>query len=278
MEINWYPGHMTKSMRMIEEQVKLVDAIVYVLDSRAPMSCINPQFDKFIGAKPTVYLLNKADLCEKTDVDAWKTRLKGENKTAIAVDSTSSGSSAAVVTAIKQLCADKINKLKGKGVNATVRAMILGVPNTGKSTLCNNLCGKAKAITGNRAGVTRGKQWVRVSDYVEVLDTPGTLYPKLSDNEVAKKLAYIGSIKDEVVDSYELAIEFIKDIVALYPDALKNRYGISDTDSPRQCLEEIAKRRGFIVKGGEADAERAAVAVIDDFRKGRLGKLTLEKA
>ncbi len=278
MEINWYPGHMTKSMRMIEDEVKLVDAIIYVLDSRAPMSCINPQFDKFIGAKPTVYLLNKADLCEKADVEAWKARLKGENKTAIAVNSTSSGSSAAVVSAVKTLCADKINKLRSKGVKATVRAMILGVPNTGKSTLCNNLCGKAKAITGNRAGVTRGKQWVRVSDSVEVLDTPGTLYPKLSDRDIAKKLAYIGSIKDEVVDSFELASEFIKDLGALYPDALFVRYGIEDTADPRKALDEIAKRRGFMFKGGEVDAERAAVAVIDDFRKGRLGKLVLEKA
>ena len=180
MQINWYPGHMTKSIRMMEENIKLVDAVIYVLDARAPKSCMNPNFDKFIEKLPVVFVLNKADLASEQSVAKWKKRLTGENREAVSVNSTVSKTSASVVALLKKLCANKINKFAQKGVKATVRVMIMGVPNTGKSTLTNNLCGKAKAITGNKAGVTRGKQWVKVSDTIEVMDTPGTLYPKLS--------------------------------------------------------------------------------------------------
>ena len=278
MQINWYPGHMTKSIRMMEENIKLVDAVIYVLDARAPKSCMNPNFDKFIEKLPVVFVLNKADLANDEEVVKWKKKLSGANREAVSVNSTISKTSASVVSLLKKLCAGKINKFKQKGVRATVRVMIMGVPNTGKSTLTNNLCGKAKAITGNKAGVTRGKQWVKVSDTIEVMDTPGTLYPKLSDQTVAKHLAFMGSIKDEVVDGYELALALIEELSQRYPFTLKNRYGIEILDTPENLLQVIARKRGFILRGNEIDLERASDAVLDDFRKGRMGKITLEGA
>ena len=278
MQINWYPGHMTKSIRMMEENIKLVDAVIYVLDARAPKSCMNPNFDKFIEKLPVVFVLNKADLASEQSVAKWKKKLTGPNREAVSVNSTVSKTSASVVALLKKLCAGKINKFAQKGVKATIRVMIMGVPNTGKSTLTNNLCGKAKAITGNKAGVTRGKQWVKVSDTIEVMDTPGTLYPKLSDQTVAKHLAYMGSIKDEVVDGEELAMALLEELSTRFPFALKNRYGIENPDTPSALLEQIARKRGFILKGNVPDIERASDAILDDFRKGRMGKITLEEA
>lgn len=278
MQINWYPGHMTKSIRMMEENIKLVDAVIYVLDARAPKSCMNPNFDKFIEKLPVVFVLNKADLASEQSVAKWKKKLTGPNREAVSVNSTVSKTSASVVALLKKLCAGKINKFAQKGVKATVRVMIMGVPNTGKSTLTNNLCGKAKAITGNKAGVTRGKQWVKVSDTIEVMDTPGTLYPKLFDQTVAKHLAYMGSIKDEVVDGEELAMALLEELSTRFPFALKNRYGIENPDTPSALLEQIARKRGFILKGNVPDIERASDAILDDFRKGRMGKITLEEA
>jgi ribosome biogenesis GTPase A len=239
---------------------------------------MNPNFDKFIEKLPVVFVLNKADLANDEEVVKWKKKLSGANREAVSVNSTISKTSASVVSLLKKLCAGKINKFKQKGVRATVRVMIMGVPNTGKSTLTNNLCGKAKAITGNKAGVTRGKQWVKVSDTIEVIDTPGTLYPKLSDQTVAKHLAFMGSIKDEVVDGYELALALIEELSQRYPFALKNRYGIEILDTPENLLQVIARKRGFILRGNEIDLERASDAVLDDFRKGRMGKITLEGA
>ena len=173
-------------------------------------------------------------------------------------------------------CATKIDRLKNRGVTAVIRAMVIGVPNSGKSTLINNLCGKAKTITGNRAGVTRGQQWVKIAPTLEVLDTPGTLYPKLDNREIALNLAFIGSIRDEVLDIHGLAIELIKRLSG--SGALERRYGTTLSDDPVESLRKIAVARGFLVKGGDADTERAAYAVIDDFRKGRMGKIILEKA
>ena len=278
MYINWFPGHMTKSMRMMEENIKLVDAVIYVLDARAPQSCINPNFNRFISSLPVVFVLNKADLADESAILAWKKALTKENREVVAVNSTASKNSAVVISCVKRLCAAKINKFKSKGVRATVRVMIMGVPNTGKSTLTNNLCGKAKAITGNRAGVTRGKQWVKVSDTIEVLDTPGTLYPKIDDETIGLHLAYIASIKDEVVDTNELACNFVKEMKEKFNDLLVKRYGVELDGEPLDIIERIGRKRGFVQKGSVVDIDRAAEAILDDFRKGRLGKITLEKA
>jgi len=278
MNIHWFPGHMTKSLRMMDENVKLMDMLVYVLDSRAPASCINPVFNKYTEKLPVVYVLNKADLGDKTELDAWKKKLSGPKSVVITLNSTMTGSGKAIFPLAKQLCAEKIERLKAKGVRAVLRAMVIGVPNCGKSTLINNLCGKAKATTGNKAGVTRGKQWVKVAEYLEILDTPGTLYPKFDNEKFAKHLAYVGSIKDEIVDSYELCLEFIKEITLLDKSILENRYKIECSIDSIETLGRIAAARGLMLRGGTPDEERAATAVIDDFRKGRLGKITLDKA
>lgn len=276
--INWYPGHMTKSIRMIEDNIKLIDVLIYVLDARAPKSCINPDFVKYVSRLPVVYVLNKSDLADDVQTAAWKKKLGGERSVALSSVGTVSGSSAQVLAEIKRLCGAKIEKYAAKGVKTTIKAMVIGVPNTGKSTLINNLIGKGKAITGNKAGVTRGKQWFRVNEYVEVLDTPGTLYPKLSSQKIARHLAYIGSIKDEVVDVNELACNFIKEAYVIKPSVITDRYGFVPSESDDDNLEQVAKSRGFILKGGVCDIDRAAVAVIDDFRKGRMGKITLDEA
>ncbi len=275
--INWYPGHMTKSIRMIEENIKLIDVLVYVLDARAPYSCINPDFERYIAKLPVVYVLNKSDLADDVETAKWQKKLGGEKSIAITLNSTVSKSAGAVLSAIKRLCGNKIERFGARGIRTTVKAMVLGVPNTGKSTLINNLIGKSKAITGNKAGVTRGKQWFRVNEYVEVLDTPGTLYPKLANQNIARHLAYLGSIKDEVVDVMELAQSLLKEIFEVKPQLLGGRYGITAINENQNSLELVAKSRSFLLRGGALDVERAATTVIDDFRKGRMGKITLDE-
>ena len=276
MIINWFPGHMNRSLREMEEKIRLVDAVVYVLDSRAPFSCINPELDRISEGKPVVYVLNKADLVEAADLSCWIARLSGSGKYALKLDSTATNASKILAEKLREVCADKIAKKKARGINAVIRAMVIGVPNSGKSTLINNLCGKAKTLTGNKAGVTRGQQWVRVTPYLEVLDTPGTLYPKLDDRTVALDLAFVGSIRDEVLDMYGLAAELVKKLAP--SGAIERRYGVVPSADEHETLTDIARARGFLVKGGETDDERAAYAVIDDFRKGRMGKIILEKA
>lgn len=273
--INWYPGHMTKAMRMLEENLRLADIIVYVLDARAPFSCINPNFDKFIERLPVVYVLNKAELGDKQRINEWIEYLTAEGRKAIALNSTASGSTAPIVNAIRTLCGAKIEKYKSKGINITIKGIVLGVPNTGKSTVINNLCGSAKTVTGNKAGVTRGKQWVRVNPYLEVLDTPGTLYPKLEDQTIARRLAYIGSIKDEILDTYELACSLACELNGIDTNIIASRYKITATNG-EECIDAIARTRGYLLRGGIADTERAATSFIDDFRKGRLGAITLD--
>ena len=276
MIINWFPGHMTKSLREMEEKIKLVDAVVYVLDSRAPFSCINPELNRISEGKTIIFVLNKSDLVESRDLNGWITRLEGERRFAVRLNSTASNASKTLADMLRKVCADKIEKKRARGINAVIRAMVVGVPNSGKSTLINNLCGKAKAKTGNKAGVTRGQQWVRITPQLEVLDTPGTLYPRLDDKTAALNLAFIGSIRDEVLDMRELALELIGRLLG--SGALEKRYGVPETGDAAAMLEKIAAARGFLLKGGETDTDRAALAVIDDFRKGRMGKLILEKA
>ena len=273
--IQWYPGHMTKAMRMIEENLRLVDVVVYVLDARAPYSCINPDFESMIARLPVIYALNKAELGNGARIKEWTAYLSGGKRTALAVSAVTSKSTLPILTAIKKACGEKTEKYRNKGVRTSIRCMVLGVPNTGKSTIINNLCGSAKTITGNKAGVTRGKQWVRVNEWLEVLDTPGTLYPKFSDQTVAKRLAYIGSIKDEILDTEELAADLASDLIRLDPALLTARYGLQDTEEGGY-IEAIARARGYLLRGGAADTVRAANALIDDFRRGKLGAITLD--
>lgn len=277
MNIHWFPGHMTKSLRMMDENVAIMDMLVYILDARAPLACVNPVFSKYTEKLPVVYVLNKCDLANPEQTEKWRKYFISEKSTAVCLNSTQNGSSKAIFSIAKEICKPIIEKKAAKGVRAVLRSMVIGVPNCGKSTFINNLCGKSKAIAGNKAGVTRGKQWVRASEYFEMLDTPGTLYPKFENQTFARHLAYIGSIRDEIVDTNELALEFIKEMTQKFPGYLSSRYSVEEKDDCLQLLCDIALKRGLVRKGGVADEERASIAIIDDFRKGRIGKITLEE-
>lgn len=275
-KINWFPGHMKKALRMMENEARNVDALIYVLDSRAPLACLNPEFVKIVGLKPILFVLNKVDLANTKKLDVVSKQLSGENSVVIRLNSTASGAIKVVSSALENLCGKTIQKYKQKGVNYFVRAMVVGVPNCGKSTLVNNLCGVKKATTGNKPGVTKGKQWVRLSNNIEILDTPGTLWPNLTNDKDARKLAYIGSIKDDVVECEQLSLFLIEDLSFEYKSLIEARYGIEIGEkSPLMILEEIALSRKFLLRGGEVDYQRASKSFIDDFRKGRLGKITL---
>lgn len=275
-KINWFPGHMKKALRMMQEEVKNVDALIYVLDGRAPVACLNPEFVSLAKEKPILFVINKIDLADEKKIEKIKQMLKGENNAILELNSTASGAIKSVENALNTLCKKIIEKFKNKGVNYFVRAMVLGVPNSGKSTLVNNLCGNARAITGDKPGVTKGKQWVKLSNNIEILDTPGTLWPNLIDEQNARKLAFIGSIKDEIISSEELSLFLIEELCENYPKEFCNRFGVEiENLSPVEILEAVAISRKYLIKGGEIDYERTAKAIIDDFRKGRIGRITL---
>jgi len=276
MVIQWFPGHMTKAIRGMEKDIKLVDLVIYVLDARAPFSCVNPEFAKLIGDKPIIYVLNKGDLADDKETNKWVSFFTTENTACIILNSTQSNSAKILTDKIKALLQKKIQKYDSKGISMINRAMVLGVPNSGKSTLINNFCGKYKAITGDKPGVTKGTQWLRIGD-IELLDTPGTLWPSFENTDVARNLAYIGSIRDEVLDISELALDFIAKIRERYPQSLVKRYNISLDGEPVEVLEKICNSRKFVIRGGEVDWERGSRALLDDFRKGRLGRITLDK-
>lgn len=275
-KINWFPGHMKKALEEMQAEVKNVDAVIYVLDARAPKACLNPSFVRIIGTKPILFVLNKCDLADEEKVKEFSQTLRSENTKCLMLNSTASGALNKVTNALNELCNSQIERFKNKGVNYFVRAMVLGVPNSGKSTLVNNLCGSARAVTGNRPGVTKGKQWVKLSNNIEILDTPGTLWPNLEVEETALQLAYIGSIKDDVLQIEELVLSLISDLQKLYPSLLEEKYQIEDLQNktPIELLNEIAEMKKCLLKGGEIDYERAAKAILDDFRKNRIGKIT----
>ena len=262
---------MTKALKEIKKNLENVDVVIYVLDSRAPISSINPSLNKLSQNKPILYVFNKTDMADEDRVKEIAKAYRGQNCDYVLLDSTKSNSSKIIRQKINMLAKAKIEKFKAKGIRTVVRAIVIGVPNSGKSTLTNNLCGKAKAVTGNRPGVTKMAQWLNIGDNIELCDTPGTLYPNLEDQEVAKKLLFIGSIKDEIiVEITELADELLKMLEQKYPNLLKERYG------DNLSLEDIAVKRGYKLSKDEYDLERTANAIIDDFRKGRIGRITLD--
>lgn len=270
MKINWFPGHMNKALKEISDQLKKVDVVTYVLDARIPISSLNPKLSQLSQNKPTLFVLNKIDMADQVKIKALLPKFKGANCDYLLFNSTLSGKSDILLNKIKALAHDKIQKYKAKGIKATIRTMVVGIPNCGKSTLVNNLCKKAKTLTGNKAGVTKRGQWLSVGDCIEVFDTPGTLYPNIENQDVAQKLAFVGSVRDEVLDFVELSGQLISLLLNAYPTEFEKRYGKAKT------LEEIAVLRKFVTVGGEVDLERTAKSVIDDFRKGRIGKLTLD--
>jgi len=277
MKIQWFPGHMTKALRLMRESVKAVDIIGYVLDARAPFACLNPEFETLTDRKPCLIILNKADLADSAKVEKWKNYFESKGKTTVVVSSVNINESKTLSSAFFTIAKPITEKYAKKGVFKPVRAMIIGVPNSGKSTLINCVSTRKLAVTGDRPGVTKGKQWVRLSNGIELMDTPGTLWPKFIDDKTAQHLVYIGSIKDDIIDIVEAAALFLEELSVLYPDALIERYSLTDLNKkPYEIMLDICVKRGYVLRGGEYDTERCAKAVLDDFRKGRLGKITLE--
>lgn len=278
MHIQWYPGHMTKAMRMMEENVKLVDSVIYILDSRCIAASFNPSFDKLIGNKPVLYVFNKADTVEKSDLNAWVRKLTGEGKHVMCINSTADKCQK-VVDMLRLINKPMLDRYAAKGAKKSVRAMVIGIPNSGKSTFINALCGSKRTLTGDRPGVTRGKQWVTLGVGVELLDTPGTLWPSFENQNYAAHLAFVGSINEDVLNIEELALEMIAFFRENYPQNFLTRCKLeSFCEKDIDTLELSAKKRGFILKGGLCDTQRAASSIIDDFRKQRFGKIMLERA
>lgn len=276
-KINWFPGHMTKALRMMEENVKFCDAVIYVLDARAPFACINKKLNEVCKNRPILYVINKADLVSRSDLDKICDCFRNNGDRFLTTVGTQLKDGKSVYNTVIDLLSDKINAKKLKGITKAVRVMVCGIPNTGKSTIINSLSGKRQAQTGDKAGVTKGKQWIRLYD-IELLDTPGTMPPSIENQRYAHHLAYVGSINDAILDFESLCLDFISELVEVCSGVLNEKYGIDESLLPIDIYEGICKSRGYLLRGGEYDYERCAKAVFDDFRKGRLGKICLESS
>lgn len=275
--IQWFPGHMTKAMRMMEESVKLCDGVLVVLDARAPAATFNKNLKKLFGAKPVLYILNKSDLADEKRVAPFCSLIERCGANAIALCSNEANAAKRVASKVSAMLSEKHGKDEEKGLSRPDRLMVAGIPNTGKSTIINALSGEKRAVTGDKAGVTRGKQWIRCAGF-ELLDTPGTMPPAFDSQYLARHLAYIGCINDDILDFDDIALELLSELSQICPDKLTERYAIEDFSAPLSMLEQICRRRGFILRGNEFDYDRGAKALVDDFRKGRIGKITLERA
>lgn len=277
MHFQWYPGHMTKAKRMMQENIKLIDLVIELVDARIPLSSRNPDIDELGKNKARLVLLNKSDLAEEKWNDVWAEYFKSRGFSVVKVNSRKGGGIKSIQSVIRTACSEKIERDRKRGIlNRPVRAMVVGIPNVGKSTFINALAGKACAKTGNKPGVTKGKQWIRLNKQVELLDTPGILWPKFEDQEVGRKLAFIGSIKDEILNTEELAAELIGFLGQYYPGVIPDKYDTDMDEDPYIVLRGIAQSRNCILRGNELDTEKAALMFLDDFRNGRLGRLTLE--
>ena len=274
--IQWFPGHMTKAMRMMEENIKLCDGVIFVLDARAPFACRNTVLESKLGTRPFLFVLNKCDLISESDRDRIVSYFAKQGIKVVPTVGTVTGGCKNIFTAFKEILHEKIERNKAKGVNKTLRAMVAGVPNTGKSTVINALCGKKATMVGDKAGVTRGKQWVRLEGF-ELLDTPGTMPPQLDNNTYGLHLAFIGGLNDNLLDVSDLCFAFLTELIEINPTVITERYGVeTQNKTVLEIYEGICKRKGCLIKGGDYDYERAGRSVIDDFRKGRLGKICLE--
>jgi len=279
--IQWYPGHMTKTRRRMEKDIKLVDAVAEIIDARIPISSRNPDIAKLTEGRPRIVLLNKCDMADPRATDRWVTHLTRENVRAIPVDCKSGRGVNRFVPVLTELLSDRIESLKAKGmVNPSMRVMIVGIPNVGKSTFINRVAGKSKAVSADRPGVTRGNQWFTVSKGFEMLDTPGVLWPKFDDRTVGEHLAFTGAIKSDVMDTELLAIRLLELLCPLATPEFIERYKLTEDDLTlpgHELLAVIARRRGMLISGGEPDTERAAYALLDEFRDAKLGRITLEQ-
>lgn len=277
MNYQWYPGHMTKARRMMQEDIKLIDLVIELLDARAPYSSRNPDIDEFGKNKARLVLLNKADLADESRNRIWADYFREKGCHVAGIDSRSGAGMKRIQELIREACREKTERDRRRGIlNRPVRAMVVGIPNVGKSTFINTFAGKACAKTGNKPGVTKGRQWIRLNKNVELLDTPGILWPKFEDQSVGLKLAVIGSIRDELLQAEELAMWILPFLDGQYPGRLQERYGITEEGTKTEQLGKIAEARGCLRKGGQPDYEKAAALVVDDLRSGKLGRITLE--
>ena len=281
MNVQWYPGHMTKAKRQMQEDIKLIDLIIELVDARVPLSSRNPDIDELGKNKARLILLNKADLAEDRRNDEWLEYFKEKGYSAVKVNSRKGGGIKSIQNVIQEACKEKMERDRKRGIlNRPVRAMVVGIPNVGKSTFINSLAGKACAKTGNKPGVTKGKQWIRLNKNVELLDTPGILWPKFEDQAVGLKLAFIGSIKDDILDVEELAMNLLDEVRRNYPDLVAQRYKL-DAETlalpPYELMEAIGRKRGLLVRGGEVNTERCAIMLVDEFRACKWGRISLER-
>lgn len=279
--INWYPGHMARARREIGEAVKLVDVVFEIIDARIPRASRNPILNEIIGEKPRVIVLNKADLADKVATQKWIKCFNSKNQIAVAVDSNQGKGLKEATNAAYKLMESKISKQVEKGrTGAGIKAMIVGIPNVGKSTFINKTAKKQTAEVGNKPGVTRKNQWIRLSENISLLDTPGVLWPKFDNEVLARHLAYIGTIRDEVLDIEELALKLIEELLKNHKKELYDRYKISkdfEYDMSYEVMDEIGRKRGCLIKGGEIDYTKVASIVLDEFRNGKIGNITLEE-
>ena len=277
MNYQWYPGHMTKAKRMMQEDIKLIDLVIELTDARVPLSSRNPDIDELGKNKSRLILLNKSDLADERQNEKWEAYFREKGYFTARINARSGAGMKQIHGIIQEACKEKIERDRKRGImNRPVRAVVVGIPNVGKSTFINTFAGKACTKTGNKPGVTKGKQWIRLNKSVELLDTPGILWPKFDDQLVGLKLAVIGSIKDEILQAEELALWIIEFLRNQYPGKLAERYSVEETGANVEVLEQIAYARGCRLKGDLPDYPKAAALLIDDFRSGRIGRITLE--
>ena len=277
MNYQWYPGHMTKARRMMQENIKLIDLVIELVDARIPISSRNPDIDELGKGKSRIILLNKSDLADPVWNKKWVEYFSNQGMGVLEINSRTGMGIKSIQGLVQEVCKEKIERDRKRGiVNRPVRAMVVGIPNVGKSTFINSFAGKACAKTGNKPGVTKGKQWIRLNKSVELLDTPGILWPKFEDQQVGLRLALIGAIKDEILNIDELALELIAILTEHYPGVLHARYEVEEDQTPANIIEQIAVKRNCIQKGNELDYTKAANLLLEEFRSGKLGKITLE--
>ena len=277
MDYQWYPGHMTKAMRQMKEDIKLIDLVIELLDARIPISSRNPDIDNLGKNKARLVLLNKSDLADEAQNNKWIQYFKDKGIIALKINSKNKQGIKDINNAVLTVCKEKIERDKRKGIkNRPVRAMVVGIPNVGKSTFINAYAGKNCAKTGNKPGVTKGKQWIRLGKNLELLDTPGVLWPKFDDQKIGLHLAFIGSMYDNNLDMAELAYQLIKEVSKTYPEAFLNRYGIVGDEDPLQVMYQVAEVRGCKLKGNKPDLDKTSSMIMDDFRSGKLGRITID--
>ena len=280
MNIQWFPGHMTKAQRMIEDNIKLVDAVCEVLDARIPRASRNPDIDRLAAGKPRLVILNRCDLADPAVTKAWTAAFRAQGLAVLETDARSGKGVASFAPAVRELLSDKLKAYESKGQTGRgLKVMVLGIPNVGKSTFINKVAGRKAAAAGDKPGVTRGRQWINIDRGLDLLDTPGILWPKFDSQEVGEMLAVTNGIKSEVLDRETLAANFMLRLRELYPDAIEKRYGfVPDPDlNGFELLEQAAKKRGFLLSRGEYDTERMANTLLDEYHAGKLGRLSLER-